>query len=220
MGSIASNLISSPLTTSLLSFDIEHLLSLPCHVYWKNKKGVYLNYNDYGAKLLGFKQGKEVSGSSDLEIFPPSMATEYRKNDQEVMTQRKQIFFHEDGILKDDLKVIFCSYKIPLFDFNESVVGVLGLSFTRTSGNNCSPFQSEQNLKYGFSTKCPDKALSKMENACMRHLCHGLTIKQIARLLKLSPRTVETYVDRAKIKYNCRNKAELIWLMVNRFSIE
>jgi DNA-binding CsgD family transcriptional regulator len=220
MENIASNLISSHLPTFLLSFEMEHLLSLPCHVYWKNKKGVYLGYNDYGAKRLGFNQGKEVSGSSDFEVFSQCIATEYKKNDHDVMTQKKQIFFHEDGILKDGLKVIFCSYKIPLFDCTESVVGVLGLSFTRASESNCFPSQLEQNLNYHPSMKYRDKALSKMEITCIRHLCHGLTIKQIARLLKLSPKTVETYVDRAKIKYNCRNKAELIWTMANKFSIE
>ena len=54
----------------------------------------------------------------------------------------------------------------------------------------------------------------------MQYLCRGLTTKQIARRLKLSPRTVETYIDRVKIKYNCHNKAELLWAMVNRFSFE
>ena len=57
-----------------------------------------------------------------------------------------------------------------------------------------------------------------MEEACVRDLCTGLTAKQIARHLNLSPRTVETYIERAKIKFNCHNRTELMWKIVNKFT--
>ncbi|MBS0351846.1 MAG: PAS domain-containing protein, partial [Proteobacteria bacterium] len=189
MGKIAAKGTPHQLPVSL-TFNFEHFLSLPCHVYWKDTQGVYINYNDYGAKRLGFYRGLEVNGSSDYEIFPRFIATGFIKNDQEVIVEKKQIFFQEDGVLKDNLKVIFCSYKIPLFNDNDSVIGVLGFSFTRAPKSRCFPLQIEQSLNYHPSIKHPNKTLSRMEDACMRHLCHGLTVKQIARQLKLSPKTV------------------------------
>lgn len=208
------------MTISLKSFDIEHFLSLPCHVYWKDKKNIYQGYNDYGAKRLGFNQGKDITGHSDFEIFPGEIAAEFKKNDEKVITQREQIYVHENGILKDGLNIIFLSYKMPLFDHDESVVGILGLSFTRAPKKQCPSYQLEQDFNYQSPTENNIKPLSKMEEISMRLLCRGLTIKQIAHRLKLSPRTVESYVDRVKIKYNCRNKAELMWKLVNTFSPE
>lgn len=41
-------------------------------------------------------------------------------------------------------------------------------------------------------------------------VCEGRTAKEIARLLELSPRTVETYLARIKHKLSVRNIAELV----------
>ena len=196
---------------------IEHLASLPCHVYWKDRKGLYVGYNAYGAERLGFKE-QEIVAHSDFEIFPHSVATEFTRIDQKVIARKEQIFANEDGVLKKGLlKVVFITYKMPIFDADESLVGILGISFTRHPINHCSAMQLEQDFNYP-SVGQHNKILSKMENACMLHLCNGLTTKQIARRLKLSHRTVETYIERAKIKYNCQNKAELMWIMIRNFS--
>ena len=210
----SSTLISSLHLSGIM---IEHLSALPCHVYWKDKKGFYLGYNDYGAERLGFK-GEEIGGHSDFEIFPRSVATEFTRNDQKVILGKEKMFVHEDGVLKKGLlKVVFISYKMPVFDYNESLVGILGISFTRPPKNHYSSTQLEQDFNYYPPVEQHNKALSKMENACMHHLCSGLTTKQIARRLNLSPRTVETYIERSKIKYNCQNKAELMWIMIKNF---
>ena len=201
----------------MITFDIEHLLSLPCHVYWKNNHGIYLDYNDYGVKCLGFKH-HEVIGHSDAEIFPRTIAGEFKKNDLASIKHKKQIFIHENGILKNKLKVVFHSYKMPLFDDDESIIGVLGLSFTRSPESRYPSSKLEKNINFNSLATCANTTLSNMEITCVRHICQGLTSKQTARCLKLSPRTVEAYLERAKIKLNCPNKAQLMWTMINKFS--
>lgn len=52
--------------------------------------------------------------------------------------------------------------------------------------------------------------LTKREAQCIAHLASGKTAKQIAKILTLSPRTVEFYLDKAKHKLKCHNQAELI----------
>ncbi|WP_019215119.1 response regulator transcription factor [Legionella tunisiensis] len=52
--------------------------------------------------------------------------------------------------------------------------------------------------------------LTKRQMDCLYHLVKGMTIKQIANTLNLSPKTVEHYLDAVKVKLKCRNRAELI----------
>lgn len=60
--------------------------------------------------------------------------------------------------------------------------------------------------------------LSKQEKVCVQHLCCGLSFKEIAREMKISPRTVETYLERSKIKLDCHRKTELILKFIKKFS--
>ncbi len=63
--------------------------------------------------------------------------------------------------------------------------------------------------KYYIGGSFRDIAFSKREAECLKHLFHGKTCKQIAQALQLSPRTVETYLDKIKLKSSCNNLQEL-----------
>lgn len=52
-------------------------------------------------------------------------------------------------------------------------------------------------------------SLSSRERDCLRLLIHGNSAKDSAAELKLSPRTIEFYLDNAKNKLNCSSKREL-----------
>jgi DNA-binding CsgD family transcriptional regulator len=208
----------------LLSVNFENLLSLPCYVFWKDILGTYLGYNDYGANNLGYSSGKEIAGKNDYEIFPTAIAELYRRNDAEAVGQHKQILAPERGILKDNVPIIFLSYKMPLYRHDE-VVGVIGLSFARSiTDNTCNvlenPFPNKfaEHCNYFPKKPVPNHSdLSDKEKECVRHLCFGLTTKMIGRKLCISNKTVETYIARAKSKLGCHNKAQLIMAFIKNF---
>ena len=52
-------------------------------------------------------------------------------------------------------------------------------------------------------------ALSSRELQCLSHLSTGRTAKEIGRMLNIGPRTVETYVNRLRVKTSCQNRREL-----------
>lgn len=55
-----------------------------------------------------------------------------------------------------------------------------------------------------------NSVLSNRQFHCASLLLKGLTQKEIALQLNISPRTVETHLNHLKIKLSCRNKSELI----------
>jgi DNA-binding CsgD family transcriptional regulator len=55
--------------------------------------------------------------------------------------------------------------------------------------------------------------LTVRESDCIKLLRKGITIKEIASFLELSPRTVETYINNVKEKTGCNNKSTLLKLV-------
>lgn len=60
--------------------------------------------------------------------------------------------------------------------------------------------------------------LSVREKDCLQYLIQGMTAKETAKQLNLSPRTVETYIDSIKLKFGCRNKMEIMGIIVQMSS--
>src|SRR5207253_1891119 len=90
--------------------------------------------------------------------------------------------------------------KAPLRgNFNKKIIGVVGISFLLEE---IKPI-----------TRFP--VLSKQQEKCLYYLVRGMTMKQIAKILELSPKTVEHYLDAVKIKLNCRTRSELVEHAIN-----
>lgn len=52
--------------------------------------------------------------------------------------------------------------------------------------------------------------LSRRERECLSLLLKGNSAKQTGRILNLSPRTIESYIETVKRKFDCRTKIEMI----------
>ncbi len=214
----------SEIKIDLLSLNATHLKNLPGHVFLKDMNGDYTGYNDYGAKSLGYQNGEDIIGKNDFDLFPSRMARLYQSNDKKVVIENKSILVEEIGQLKNNFPVIFLSHKMPLYDKKNHIAGVIGIAFVRSVYEKDCPIQrqtSPTTLENIYNI-CADEIksvcnlLSEQEKICLKFLSDGMTIKQIAKRLSLSPKTVETYIERAKIKMNCHNRIQLILLFSSR----
>ena len=66
------------------------------------------------------------------------------------------------------------------------------------------------NKKYELGEKYPDIYFTKREAQIMVCFMHGMSTAQTAKILALSRRTVEFYINNIKTKLGCRLKFELI----------
>lgn len=101
--------------------------SMPGHVYWKDKNGVYLGCNNRQAQSFGFQYGSEVIGKTDFTLPWIAGANTLRANDIRVM-QTGQTETVEESAQMDGKDVIVLSQKTPLKNKQGVIEGVLGIS--------------------------------------------------------------------------------------------
>lgn len=207
---------------SALHCHIENMLdSAIASVYWKDKKGKYLGLNtrftDYlcGSQL----QPSDIVGKTDRDFIWVKEAPFLEKNDQEVIcTTRAKTIIEPCRTIENKIK-LFLSHKSPLRSRQGKIIGVLGISYY-LDGNHTT---SETLTTLGFSTDLiafnllqatskdeHDDKLTPRQIDCLYFLVKGFTVKQIAKQLALSPRTVEHYLEAVKVKLDCYTRADLI----------
>jgi len=105
---------------------------MPGHVYWKDKDGSFLGCNLQQAKDAGFKSPDDMVGKTDYDM-PWSIQADYlREIDIKVMESGKILTLEELFELPDGTKKIYLSNKLPLYNENDCVSGILGISFDIT----------------------------------------------------------------------------------------
>jgi two-component system aerobic respiration control sensor histidine kinase ArcB len=121
------------MSDSMASIDLATLISImPGHVYWKNTDGVYLGCNQLQAESIGFSDPKKIIGKTDHDFSPPEVVKTVIENDQKVFGMASAISVEEKGIFVNGLEALFLSTKVPIFDSEKKVIGLLGISFDIT----------------------------------------------------------------------------------------
>lgn len=72
--------------------------------------------------------------------------------------------------------------------------------------------------KIHIPTQTGEVSISQREFDCLKYAVKNLTLKEIAKFLNLSPRTVETYVNNLKYKLKCDTRTQLIDI-VSQFNL-
>ncbi|PJE10731.1 MAG: hypothetical protein CK430_09810 [Legionella sp.] len=108
---------------------LKHIIdNLPEHVYWKGIDGNYLGCNLMQAYDLNLKSPEEIIGKTDYDLSPKDKADAFRAIDEKIFKEGKSIDT-EEVIEKKGQNVVVLSKKIPLYDDNKKLIGLLGISF-------------------------------------------------------------------------------------------
>lgn len=227
------NIIFSDLITdrnSVITSHFDNILqnaSSDIYLYAKNSLGQYLETNQAFLMMNEMNSLTEIVGKTDFDLWQKT-AVLLKKNDDEVFSTGHAKIVIESITTKNKTQQ-FLSYKIPLRSRLGKIIGVFGQStlFTHIQSpcpriiadtqflpsscvrRPCSKFYQTQTLE----------PLSKRQIECIYYLIKGKTMKQIAKILSLSPRTIEFYISGVRKKLNCNSRAELIEQMLQRADI-
>ena len=118
-----------------MSFDDDYLYliidTIEASIFWKDTHGRYLGCNQYMVRMSGFKNRADLIGKKDCDMPWWQIADKLEAIDRSVL--KNGIFEGEETPLTaSSKKIVFHTKKTILYDNNNKIVGIIGISIDIT----------------------------------------------------------------------------------------
>lgn len=190
------------------------------YIGWKDANFVYQGCNTNLARVMGFKDANDIKGLMDSQLSgleDENLLQFHRANDELALSGKTVKAIHCSQQPYDGSYFYFI--KKPLFNDANKIIGIIyhcqefGHSEIFLPLKKVEPGANIHSHYYLDAHHNPYH-LSARELESLFFLLRGKTARQIAQLLTLSKRTVESYVEQIRNKFGCQNKAELFNLAI------
>ncbi len=203
---------------------IAMLNQLPGYYLLKSTDSTFCFATRNIAQLVGFASPEDLIGLTDHDIkcAAAQYAEEFIQEDKLTLHHQKlkflshqcyandnwKTFIYEKNVIKgaDNLTMGVSCY---MTDITDCYLIDLTRYLLKTDGKYHYEICKEQ-FSYILNDTYFNNSLSERETECLFFTLRGKSSKTIGKILNLSAKTVEYYIDQLKIKLNCKNKAELI----------
>ncbi|MCG8699438.1 MAG: PAS domain-containing protein, partial [Bacteroidales bacterium] len=102
--------------------------TIPDYIYIKDKEGAFLTANRHLMNNFGFKHESEILGKTDHDLFPETYASQYAKDERNIIDSGKPIISNEEPTIDSDGNVIYIlTTKVPYVSPNGEVLGIIGV---------------------------------------------------------------------------------------------
>lgn len=210
---------------SILSEDQRTLFdTLPTASGCKDLNSNFIYANQNYANIIGLKNKEDVVGRTDFDMPCKTVncAEMFRAQDLQVITKLHSMRILDIHPFAGGEWKAYIFSKSPLI-INRQVIGTIfsGQDITNVSTLELGALLSKMRIEgvtndllgqdsYMFGSKFNKMNLTNRESEVLFFVLRGKTAKIIAKTLKLSPRTIEKYIDALKAKFNVNNLHELI----------
>jgi AraC-like DNA-binding protein len=143
----------------------------------KNSQFELVFANHSFLERVGLQDEGDIIGKKDFELFPKSMADNFRKDDAWVLNhghpklQIIELFIHVDG-----LPDWYVTNKLPVFGRNRNVIGIMGTT---------------QSYQYGKKFIRPYMQIEPAVEFIQAHFRRKITIEEVAQTVNLSARQLD-----------------------------
>jgi len=101
--------------------------SIPDHIFYKDKDGVYLGCNHAFEQASGITRERLI-GKTDYELYDQDTASLFVSKDEVVLVQHKECRTEETIVYPDGTKLITETLKTPFFNDESELAGLIGIS--------------------------------------------------------------------------------------------
>lgn len=192
---------------------LEQLLNqFNLYVWAKDKSYRYIYVNENYAKAAGVESPSQMIGKTDDDMPWRDLADEFKKGDYDVLNGASRSNSHEKTHTVIGVTDILVS-ESNLVNSNGEVIGVNG-SFIDITGkkivNKPGYYDVENDRYYLGIVALGDIYLTGREFSVFKHVMRGWPAAKIGGVMKLSPKTVETYIMYIRRKFGVSSKTELM----------
>lgn len=186
----------------------------------KDVNSVITECDEMFLRYTGAKSKDEIIGHTDFEFVWQEYAPLYRQHEIEILNgnEYSAIIPVKDS---EDNTLLFLHNKIRTTDANGKTTGLIVRAVEILNPNyhelisTLSKVNTKKNQIFALGKNIDNIKLSARQKQCLFFLVYGKSAKAIAKILKISPRTVEVHIDILKIKFSCHTKNELIDTAIN-----
>lgn len=174
------------------------------------------------ANLVGFKQDTDLIGltDADLNCKAADSFAWFQNHDKLVSKSGAHLSLLSFNQYADGWHLLFTQKFPPLCQSNtEERIIITTCDITNLSLINMGVLMNDvfskkiinrEAFSFQIDSSYASIDISKQESQCLFYFFHGYTIKLIAKELKISPATVETYLNRIKHKLGCTKRSQII----------
>jgi DNA-binding CsgD family transcriptional regulator len=182
------------------------------YIWAKDKSYRYIYVNENYAKAAGMDSPCQMMGKTDDEMPWRAMADDFKHGDFDVIKGASRIDAHEKTSTVNGITDILVS-ESRLVDNRGDAIGVKG-SFYDITGKKIikkSGYYDAENDRYYFGViALGDIYLTGREMDVFRNVMRGWPAAKIGAVLKISSKTVETYIVYIRRKFGVSSKTELM----------
>ena len=211
--------------TAAVGVSVENLMASSLNFYFMDEMSFMQKMSEATASSCGYLSAHDGVGKSIRDISQGETAKEVLANDRNVVITQTSHIITETFTRRDEIELTAISIKFPWFQDN-NVLGILGCSILLGYENapdlpNALQLLMQTGLLASDSApifqglKIGDVYFDQRDKEIMFLLVRGKTAKQIARVMKLSHRTIEHRLEAIKRKLGVFSKSELIERVIN-----
>lgn len=186
----------------------------------KNTGGNFTWVNEKFSRIFGGgKDPQDLIGRNDSYLFEDHSSLRYQEQDSDTIFLNKPIKILETiQSKKMDKKILCVTTKVPKYNNQNLPVGTIGCAIDITYPLSIFAqflLAEKRGSKYIGSTlqnsekKFENIKLTSRESECLALYLRARSSKEISRILKLSPKTVDYYIAKAKAKLNACSKSDI-----------
>ncbi len=102
--------------------------TMPDRIYIKDRKSRFIIGNVHVAKIMGAAKPGDLVGKTDFDFYDKNLASEYYKDEQELMSREETIINKEEiGLNAAGEEIIVSTTKVPVKDDEGNVIGLVGI---------------------------------------------------------------------------------------------
>jgi DNA-binding CsgD family transcriptional regulator len=201
---------------------VADIMSLPLNVFFLDRDSISLNLNEPSAEAQKFTSVNDAIGKSVRDVLDRETAAIIAAQDRLILETRLPQFSDDFGRRTDEVDIQGVTVKFPWYGAGNQLLGVFGLTIMQGSYARIPLAQGltlimqtgllgqPEGKKLLSREQINGVSLSRSEARVLELVVRGKSAREIAVILRRSPRTIEHHIENIRDKTHSASKSELI----------